>query len=364
MEKGKGKMEGEKGKMEDAVHSPSSIPHSPSSLVGDLGEFPLIDRLTGRLGGYGEDVVVGVGDDVAVLRMTDDRYLLATCDVQVAGVHFLPDVATPYQVGRKAAAINLSDIAAMGGTPRHFVISLILPKDTEITFVDGLYDGLVEECQRYGVDVVGGNMARDDRVVVDLFLLGEVTPDRLLLRSGARPGDQVLITGRLGDSAAGLSLLLDPELSVPPAEREMLVARHLTPTPRLPESAVIAGLGMATAMIDLSDGLSSDIGHICDQSQVGVRLWADRLPMTPAARRVAELTDRAPWRLALEGGEDYELCFTAPPEAVDELAAAVERETGTPVTMVGEILPTDEGRRLVLEDGQDVPLEAGGWKHF
>jgi len=332
--------------------------------VGELGEFSLIERLAGRLGGYGADVVVGVGDDVAVLRVTDDRYLLATCDAQVAGVHFLPDVVTPYQIGRKAAAINLSDIASMGGTPRHFLISLILPEDTEVAFIDAVYDGLVEESQRYGVDIVGGNVARSDRVVIDLCLLGEVMPDRLLLRSGARPGDQVLVTGRLGDSAAGLSLLLDPDLSVPVADGEMLVARHVTPTPRLPESAVVAGLGTATAMIDLSDGLSSDIGHICDQSRVGVRLWAERLPMSPAARRVAELAGSEPWRLALEGGEDYELCFTAPPGAVEELAAAVSQETGTPVTVVGEVLPADEGRWLVLEDGQQVRLEAAGWDHF
>lgn len=201
-------------------------------------------------------------------------------------------------------------------------------------------------------------------MVVDLFLLGEVTPDRLLLRSGARPGDRVLVTGWLGDSAAGLSLLLNPEVSVPAADREMLLARHLTPTPRLPESAVIAGLGLATAMIDLSDGLSSDIGHICDQSQVGVRLWTERLPISPAALRVAELTERAPWRLALEGGEDYELCCTVPPEAVGELTDAVERATGTPITVVGEILPADEGRWLVLEDGREVSLEARGWQHF
>jgi thiamine-monophosphate kinase len=332
--------------------------------VGELGEFSLIERLAARLGGYGDDVVVGVGDDVAVLRVTDDRYLLATCDAQVAGVHFLPDVVTPYQIGRKAAAINLSDIASMGGTPRHFLISLILPEDTEVAFIDAVYDGLVEESQRYGVDIVGGNVARSDRVVIDLFLLGEVMPNRLILRSGARPGDQVLVTGRLGDSAAGLSLLLDPKLSVPAADREMLVARHVTPTPRLPESAVIAGMGTASAMIDLSDGLSSDIGHICDQSRVGVRLWAERLPMSPAAQRVAELAGREPWRLALAGGEDYELCFTAPPGAVEELAAAVSQETGTQVTVAGEVLPAGEGRWLVFEGGREVRLEAAGWDHF
>jgi thiamine-monophosphate kinase len=202
---------------------------------------------------------------------------------------------------------------------------------------------------------------------VDVFVLGRVRPEHVLLRSGARPGDQVLVTGRIGDSAAGLELVLHPELraDLSADEREMLLARHLTPTPRLREAAVIARVGGATAAIDLSDGLSSDVGHICDRSEVGVRLWADRLPTSPATRRVAShVGQRTPIALALEGGEDYELCFTAPPAQAQVLSSAIEAETGTPATVVGEILPADQGRTLVLPDGSEVELEAKGWQHW
>ncbi|HHH40956.1 MAG TPA: thiamine-phosphate kinase [Chloroflexi bacterium] len=333
--------------------------------ISDLGEFPLIDRVGRIVGLQRPDVVVGIGDDVAVLEDRGDELLLATVDSQVEGVHFLPDRITPYQLGRRALAINLSDIAAMGGRAEYALVSLALPADTEVAWVEALYRGLREEGERFGVVVVGGNMARSPGgAFVDVCVLGRVHRRHLLLRSGARPGDRVLVTGHLGGSAAGLHLLLDPDLAVAPSDREALLARHLTPTPRLPEAAIIARSGAATAMIDVSDGLSSDVGHICEQSRVGVRLWADRLPIAPATRRVAELLGRAPWRLALEGGEDYELCFTAPPEAAADLAAAVRRETGTPVAVVGEVLPAEEGRWLVLEDGRKRPLEAKGWEHF
>jgi thiamine-monophosphate kinase len=187
------------------------------------------------------------------------------------------------------------------------------------------------------------------------------------LRSGAQPGDRVLVTGRLGDSAAGLQLVLDSSLApdlLPPDERQMLLDRHFTPTPRLREAAVIARLGGATAGIDLSDGLSSDVGHICERSEVGVCLWDDRLPISDATRAVAQAAGRSPYHLALEGGEDYELCFTAPPARARALAAAIEEETGTPATVVGEILPLDRGRRLLLPDRRAVPLEAKGWQHW
>jgi thiamine-monophosphate kinase len=333
--------------------------------VSELGEFPLIDRVEEIVAIHRPDVVVGIGDDVAVLADQGAELILATVDSQVENSHFLRHLITPRQLGRRALAINLSDIAAMGGRPQYALVSLALPTDTEVAWVDELYRGLREEGDHFGVAVVGGNMARSPGgIFIDVCVLGRVHRDHLLLRSGARPGDHVLVTGQLGDSTAGLSLLLDPELSVAPSERERLLARHFTPTPRLPEAAIIARSGLATAMIDVSDGLSSDIGHICDRSQVGGRIWAERLPISQTTRHVAELTHKTPWGLALEGGEDYELCFTTPPEAAEELALAVSRETGTPVAIVGEILPADEGRWLVFEDGQEVPLEARGWEHF
>jgi thiamine-monophosphate kinase len=332
--------------------------------ISDLGEFPLIERLEGIIAAERSDIIIGIGDDVAVLADTDEEFLLATVDSQVEHVHFLRHEITPHQLGRRALAINLSDIAAMGGRPQVALVSLALPADTEVAWMEDLYRGLREEADRYGTAVVGGNMARSPGgVFIDVCVLGRVRHEHLLLRSGARPGDQVLVTGQLGQAAAGLKLVLDPDLRVEASDRDVLLTHLLTPTPRVTEAAAIAHAGLATAMIDVSDGLSSDVGHICERSEVGVRIWAERLPISPAVQRVAELTSSPPWQLALAGGEDYELCFTAPPEAVGELIAAVA-EAGTLVTAVGEILPAEQNRRLVLPDGQEVPLEPSGWQHF
>jgi thiamine-monophosphate kinase len=233
--------------------------------------------------------------------------------------------------------------------------------------VEALYRGLREEGDRYGVVVVGGNMARSTGgAFVDVFVLGRVRPENVLLRSGAQPGDRVIVTGWLGESAAGLQVLLHPEIAAGLAEgeRERLLARHFTPTPRLREAAVIARLGSARAGIDVSDGLSSDVGHICERSEVGVRLWADRLPISAATVQVAQASGRSPYALALEGGEDYELCLAAPPDQAEALCAAIVAETGTPATIVGEITSLDQGRLLVLPDGTEGALEAKGWQHW
>lgn len=333
--------------------------------VRDIGEFGLIARIARALPAPGAGVVVGIGDDVAVLHTDGTHYLLATCDIQVEGVHFLRDKITPRQLGRKVVAINVSDIAAMGGLPRSLLVSLVLPKDTEVAFVDGLYEGMQEECTRWGAEIVGGNMAHSpDGIIVDVFLLGDVEPEHLLRRSGARVGDQVLVTGTLGDSAAGLALLLHPDARCTDEHRQWVLGRHLTPTPRLYEGRVIARSRMATAMIDVSDGLASDIGHICEMSAVGVRLRAGALPISGAARAVAEAVGADVQDWALFGGEDYELLFTAPPDRATELARQVSEETGTPVTVIGEITPPDEGMTLVRRDGSAVPLKKGGWDHF
>jgi thiamine-monophosphate kinase len=335
--------------------------------ISQLGEFPLIDRIAQIAAVEREDVIVGIGDDVAVLEGSGSEWILAKVDCQVEGVHFLRDAISPRQLGRKALAVNLSDIAAIGGQALYALVSLALADDTEVAWVDELYRGLRQEGDTFGVAVVGGNMARSPGgAFVDVFVLGRVRPEHVLLRSGARPGDQVLVTGRIGESAAGLQLLLHPDRApgLSPEERQMLLDRHCTPTPRLREASVMARLGGATAAIDLSDGLSSDVGHICERSEVGVRLWAERLPISAATRQVAAEGARTPYALALEGGEDYELCFTAPPARAKALSAAIEAETGTPVTIVGEILPLDRGRTLVLPDGNEVELEARGWQHW
>lgn len=332
--------------------------------VRDLGEFGLIDRIAASLPPPGERVVVGIGDDAAVVSLCEGRYLLTTCDIQVQGVHFLLDRISPQQLGRKSVAINLSDIASMGGIPRYVTVSLALPKETPVAFVDGLYQGIRQECEASGTAVVGGNMTTAPCIVVDTFVVGEVEADRLLLRSGARVGDSVLVTGTLGESAAGLALVLDPEIACPQSHRQRVLEAHLTPRPRLREGRAIASSHLATAMIDVSDGLASDIGHICEESGVGVRIWADALPLSEATRAVARMAGKDPLDWALFGGEDYELLFTAPSDRAGELVKQIREETGTEVTVVGEIVPAEEGMSLVFADGTHAPLDKGGWDHF
>jgi thiamin-phosphate kinase/energy coupling factor transporter S component ThiW len=228
--------------------------------ISDLGEFPLIDCVADIVAIDRPDIIVGIGDDVAVLDAGGDDWLLAKVDIQVEGVHFLREAISPRQLGRKSLAINLSDIAAAGGQPHHALVSLALPEDTDVGWVDELYRGLRQEADRFGVAVVGGNMARSPAGIgVDVFVLGRVHRQHLLLRSGAQPGDRVLVTGTLGDAAAGLALFWAPSMKVDAAVREGLLKRHVTPTPRLAEARVIARSGLATAMIDLSDGLAATL---------------------------------------------------------------------------------------------------------
>jgi thiamine-monophosphate kinase len=333
--------------------------------IADIGEFALIERLRGMVAVERPDIIVGIGDDVAVLSVEGDQWLLATVDCQVEDVHFLRRAITPAQLGQRALAINLSDLAAMGGRPLFALVSLGLPASLDVVWVEELYHGLGLEAARHGVAIVGGNMTRSPGGIwIDVTVLGQVRRDEVVLRSGARPGDLVLVTGQLGAAVAGLRLLLDPELTRVVGDPGPALTRHFTPTPRLAEAGVIARSRQATAMIDLSDGLSSDIGHICEQSGVGVRLWAAALPIAPAARAIAAARGEPPWNIALAGGEDYELCFTAPPAAAASLAAAIQEQTGAQVTVVGEILPAEAGRWLCLPEGDAIPLVARGWEHF
>ncbi|MBC7170715.1 thiamine-phosphate kinase, partial [Candidatus Bipolaricaulota bacterium] len=241
--------------------------------IGDVGEFPLIERLERIVGRTRSDVVVGIGDDAAALDLGGEDLVLLTVDSQAEGSHFVRDRIDPRHLGRRLLAVNASDIAAMGGRPTHAVVSLVLPSDLGLSWVEGLYTGLAEEADRLGIAVVGGNVARSgDGIVLDLALLGRVARGHLLTRSGAKVGDLVLVTGSLGEAAAGLYLSAHPEVADP--DREALLARHLAPTPRVREGQLIAASGLASAMIDLSDGLAGDVAHVCDQSEVGVRIHA------------------------------------------------------------------------------------------
>lgn len=328
--------------------------------IGEIGEFGLIARLReGCLHAGG--VVRGIGDDAAVLEFTPGTLVLATCDMLVEGRHFLRGRMSPYQLGRKALAVNLSDIAAMAGTPRHALVSIGLPADLTVEYVEELYRGMKDLAAEAAVNIVGGDTVAAPVLTLDLAVLGEVPPGRLVLRSGARPGDLLLVTGELGASAAGLELLLSPTAEVPEEIARPLLTSHLEPRPRLAEGRLLGGL--ATAMIDISDGLASEVHHLCAESDVGAVIWADRIPIGRATREAARLLDRDPLEWALYGGEDYELLFAVPPERAGEAATGIGEAGGT-AAVIGEFLPREEGVHLLDRCGRKTPLRPAGFDHF
>jgi thiamine-monophosphate kinase len=332
--------------------------------VKEIGEFGLIARIRDAASERSPSVVEGVGDDCAIVRPGTDRDLLFTCDCQIQGVHFRNEWISARQLGRRVAAVNLSDIAAMGGVPRWALCALAIPEETEVAWVDELYAGLRQELGRAGAALVGGNTARlGVGALIDLFIVGDVARGRALLRSGARPGDLVFVTGELGGSAAGLELLTGGIGAVELGIAEAAICRHLTPAPRLDEGGALAATGRVTSCIDISDGLVSDARHVAEESGVVVRLDADRIPVSQAAKALCRATGRDPLDLAMYGGEELELLFTAGRDAEDAVCAAVAAASGTQVLRIGEIAAGAPGV-TVERDGRSTPLRRTGFDHF
>lgn len=335
--------------------------------ISQLGEFGLIQRIKEALPHQPLDVIMGIGDDVAVLKISDAQYLLATCDVQVEDVHFQRGAISPYQLGRRIAAINVSDIAAMAGVPQWALVSLALPGDLETEFVDQLYEGMQEQLALAGAVIVGGNLSRiENGMVIDLCLLGTVAPETLLLRSGARKGDLILVSGWLGDSRAGLEAIRRPELNISEESRKQIEQRHLTPQPRLLEGRELGSSGLVHALVDVSDGLLGDIRHICHASRVGAEIWVGNLPISSAAKEMAHASGQDVYDWALTGGEDYELLFTTSPVFSAEIQRTVRERTGTGCQVVGRIVDETEGLQICLENGKKIVSSDGfsGWDHF
>lgn len=330
--------------------------------IREIGENRVVARFR-RMAGVGEGVVVGPGDDTAVVRIPGDRLALFACDMMVEGIHFRQEWTTPEQIGWKAMAQNLSDIAAMGGEPGFAVASVAASGGTEESVVEGIARGLNEAARRYGSTVVGGDLVGSPGpLVVDVAVLGWVEAALVLRREGARPGDVVLVTGTLGASAAGLAAC---QRGLREGEDEA-VARarraHHEPVPRVPEGRAIAATRRATAMMDVSDGLSEDLPRLCAESGVGARVFADRIPIDAACRAVAARLGLDALGLATSGGEDYELLLTCPESAVGEVAAAVSAHGGTALTAIGEIVARP-GVVLVDTEGREGAL-AAGFNHF
>lgn len=342
------------------------LPDGGGPRVADVGELGLLARITEASGPMGAGVVVGIGDDAAAVRIPADRLNLVTTDALVEDVHFRRRTSTPEDVGWKALAINASDIAAMGGTPRHALVSLMLPPTLPVAWVDGLYAGLrAMAAAGGGIGLIGGNLAQAGHVVVDVTMLGDVLPDCLVRRDGARAGDLVVVTGTLGRAAAGL-VLLDNTMArdmVEPVLVARAVAAQRRPQPRLDAGRVLGETRAVRAMIDLSDGLALDLGRICEASGVGVRVDAARLPVDPCVPPAAAAVRVDALDLALGGGEDYELLFAVGPGDVGAVLERLERETDTSGVVIGRFVPREEGCTIV-RDGVARALGAGGWTHF
>jgi thiamine-monophosphate kinase len=327
------------------------------------GEFALIERIAGLLPTCRADLLVGIGDDAAVLKSgKKQRRLVVTTDMLFEDVHFRLSWMDPYHLGWKAVAVNLSDVAAMGAKPTFTFVSIALAGDTPVAFVDELYRGMRDVCARHGTLIAGGDTnVSPQRLVINVTQMGVVGKKRLALRSCARPGDVLIVTGSLGDAAAGLVLLEAHGREGAETIAPEAVAAQLQPRPRVREARAAVRTGGVTAMMDLSDGLTGDLRKLCRASGMGARVAVENVPVGEGARRAAVAcnADAALW--ALHGGEDYELLIAAAPRRAHAVCAAIA-QTGTPAVIIGEIT---QGREIVLrrENGTQEAVRQG-WDHF
>jgi thiamine-monophosphate kinase len=306
---------------------------------------------------------LGIGDDCAVLQPQAGMEWVITTDTQVEDVHFRRAWLTPYQIGWRAMAVNLSDIAAMGAQPFGALAALALPAATERAFFDHLLDGLCDLGLRCQCPLIGGNLSRDPaHLSLTLTVLGHVPRGHSVLRRGARAGDEIWVSGQLGGSVAGLRTFLQ---TIPLAEpvRTSLRQRYTQPQPRVREASFLRASGGLTSMIDLSDGLAGDLGHLCDESGVGARIMAAALPLQAGVREVAAALGEDALELALRGGEDFELCCTARPGMLDPLRAEFQAQFGIDLTRVG-MMTSERVLQLVHADGSSALLSPQAFDHF
>ncbi len=316
-----------------------------------LAETQLIARIRRAAKRSGSLSGVGIGDDCAVLRVPPGHEALITTDFSVEGIHFRREWHPAESVGHRCLTRGLSDLAAMGGQPVAAFLSLALPRNLPQKWVDGFMRGLLTLAGKFTVPLAGGDTAESPGgVLADIVVLGSVPKRKAVLRSGARPGDKIYVSGKLGGSAATLRRMMEnPQRKLNPAD----FPRHFFPEPRLALGRRLREKGLASAMIDLSDGLSTDLGHICDESGVGAEVQAEAIPLATIGRPLHEVDLNS----ALHGGEDYELLFTAPPGK-----RIPSQIAGVPIAQIGSIKP---GKKVMLLSGDSGrELKPRGWQHF
>lgn len=342
--------------------------------LSQVGEQKVIEYIRRHFAQGGQHLT-SIGDDTAVLNSSafssGSKDLLLTTDVLVEGVDFDLRYCPFHQVGFKAMAANMSDIAAMGGMPRFYLVTLGLTRNISLKQVDELYQGMADSAYDYKMRLIGGDISSTPGgMFVGIMILGEVEKGKAVVRSGAREGDFIFVTGTLGDAAAGLKLVMDSyrgsskrsSILQRPSIRP-LIQKQCYPIPRISEGKVFSTQRLANAMIDLSDGLASDLRHICEESRVGAVVEAESLPLSDALLEYTKKVRMDPFVYALTGGEDFELLFTVPAIKVPHLMRLARRKRLN-FTKIGNILPRASGIKLKNVRGKQVPFPARGYEHF
>ena len=329
----------------------------------ELGEFGFINRITPGCLVRPEGVVKAIGDDAAAFYSPPGQLNLVTTDLLVERVHFLRNATSGYNLGYKALAVNLSDIAAMGGKAAEAFVSIAIPEDCGLDYLDDFYKGMRSLASEFQVNILGGDTtASKQDLIINIGVYGSVMENEILCRDGAGPGDLICSTGCLGDSRAGLHLILN-DISADTEELKKLFRAHVLPRPCLEEGRLLASLSEVTAAIDVSDGLSSDLGHLASQSGTGARVYQDRIPISPELKVFCKKFGFDPMEYALAGGEDYTLLFTVPAEHITDLEKRYKDTFGSGIWVLGEMTDTGE-LEIVTAAGETRPLARSGWNHF
>jgi len=337
--------------------------------IANLGEFGLIDRIASGFSIEQKGTLMGIGDDAAVIAIPAGEVLLASCDMLAEGVHFDLSYTPLHLLGYKSVAVNLSDIAAMNGIPRQILISIGISNRFSVEAVDALYEGIRQACKDYQVDLAGGDTTSSRAgLVLSVTAIGSQKPEKVVSRAGAKVGDLVCVSGDLGAAYMGLQLLerekkvfqvnpdMQPEL---PEEQAYLIQRQLKAEARTDIVHELAEKGvLPSSMIDISDGLASELFHICRQSHCGVHVFEDKLPIENLTRLAASDFGLSPLTCAMNGGEDYELLFTVAQSDYEKVNQMED------VSIIGVIREESQGKSLILKSGQVVEIQAQGWTHF
>jgi len=329
--------------------------------IKDIGEFGLIERIHARAGRSSYPVVIGIGDDASVLDVGPRNQVVTTTDMLVEGVHFLREAIDPFDLGFKSHAVNISDIAAMGAAPAQSFLSFGLPPDMDVALIDAFMDGFMDAGN--GIPLSGGDtVSSPEGWLISVTVIGMAPAGRVLRRDAARAGETVWLSGPVGDSAAGLSLLLGRSVKADEDDAAFLIQRHNRPLPQLRMGRILLESGISNCAIDVSDGLLQDLGHICERSHMGAELQLESIPLSDPIKALAAANGVDPYQWALRGGEDYSLLFTVRQDKEKKLLAILEKEEIAAVP-IGKIV-LEAGVR-VYRDGELVATGTdGGYDHF